>query len=636
MNASSWRKAADLIAQGTQATQQIQAAATADSNQLESLLLSSLAADDSGPPQVNYGREQPLAASTPRAITTAVGEKQPTDPYHQIMPGMSECLYPTLTADGLLSTPASDDCSTLHKQITSELYKYLQEATEKHEAEDNYFDGHHTSTNTLPLQSEYNYLEEEDDINIDNASNPTILESHERDTGLHHITSSDHQTQLQDELAMIPEEEEEQQQPDLADQDTLMFDSEESDEEPFNTTIDTTSDDSTITMGKPVTTAFTSDLIKIPTEQVGCLQVTSQLPEFLDQYPPKSTEKAFENTYKILQVLDKYLVDNSKQHQHCMSPDSEYITLIAYATTLEIDLCNFLVIWAVLSILLDTMSSDLQYVQCLQQVFSDYYNTHTQEAMTKLEQQAIKIQDIMYDSMTKHNFDRVSDAVDRVSGAVDLDKVDTNSIKPTYDNAGDTNTGSTKYDQNIKGAPKDANTKDNIQNDRHDNRVTQVKWSTETNEIDIRYLRDYDNMHRQMEDSQNEEYYKAQRQIDSAIMGDTPVKTAHNRQYIDNISAYDGELQRISKSVHHKLDLGPNSLLGTQQYTTVEAAAAIKAQEKIMKVQDKENALKVCMSNDNGQYKREIYRRAEYTIPQLDGTYNVSDSSDVIHMITWI
>ena len=60
MNASSWRKAADLITQGTQATQQIQAAATADSSQLESLPLSSLAADDSGPLQVNYGTDQPL------------------------------------------------------------------------------------------------------------------------------------------------------------------------------------------------------------------------------------------------------------------------------------------------------------------------------------------------------------------------------------------------------------------------------------------------------------------------------------------------------------------------------------------------------------------------------------------------
>ena len=160
---------------------------------------------------------------------------------------------------------------------------------------------------------------------------------------------------------MFPEEEE---QPDPADQDTLVFDSEESKEEPFNTAIDTTSDHLAITMGKPVTTAFISNLVQIPTEQVGCLQVTSQLQEFLDQYPPKSTEKAFEHKYQILQVLDKYLVNNLKQHQHCMSPDSEYITLILYATTLGIDLCNFLAIWAVLSILLDTMSSDLQYVQC--------------------------------------------------------------------------------------------------------------------------------------------------------------------------------------------------------------------------------------------------------------------------------
>ena len=73
MNASSWRKTVDLIAQGTQATQQIEAAATADSNQLESFPLSSLAANDSSPPQMNYDPEQPLAASTPRAICDISG-----------------------------------------------------------------------------------------------------------------------------------------------------------------------------------------------------------------------------------------------------------------------------------------------------------------------------------------------------------------------------------------------------------------------------------------------------------------------------------------------------------------------------------------------------------------------------------
>ena len=181
---------------------------------------------------------------------------------------MSECLYPTLTADSSLSTPASDDCSTLHKQITSELDKYLQEAAEKREAEDNYFDGCHMSTNTLPSQQEDNYLEE-DNVNIDNVSKPTIPESHEQDTGLHHTSSSDCQTQLQDDLATIPEEEEKEEKIDPAGQDTSVFDSEESDEEPFNTTFDTTSDDSAITMGKPVTAAFISDLVQIPTEQVG-------------------------------------------------------------------------------------------------------------------------------------------------------------------------------------------------------------------------------------------------------------------------------------------------------------------------------------------------------------------------------
>ena len=71
MNASSWRKAADLVVQGIQDNQQVQAAATADSSQLENFPLSALSADDSGPLQVNYGTEQPLAVSTPRASSTS-------------------------------------------------------------------------------------------------------------------------------------------------------------------------------------------------------------------------------------------------------------------------------------------------------------------------------------------------------------------------------------------------------------------------------------------------------------------------------------------------------------------------------------------------------------------------------------
>ena len=208
--------------------------------------------------------------------------------------------------------------------------------------------------------------------------------TNEQDTSVHYNSPSKHKSQPHDELDTIPEEEEELQmkeQPDPADQDTLVFTPKESEEEPFNTAIDNTSDDSTIIMGKPVTTAFISDQVCIPTEKVGCLQVASQLQEFLNHFSPESIEKAFEQIYQILQVLDKYLIDNPQQHQYCMSPDSEYITLISYATKLEIDLCNFLAIWVVLSILLDTKSNDLQYVQNLQQMVNNYYNMHTMETM---------------------------------------------------------------------------------------------------------------------------------------------------------------------------------------------------------------------------------------------------------------
>ena len=161
-------------------------------------------------------------------------------------------------------------------------------------------------------------------------------------------------------------------------------------------------------------------------------------------------------------MLDKSLIDNPQQHQYCMSPDSKYITLILYATKLDIDLCSFLAIWVVLSILIDTRSKDLQYVQNLQQVVDYYYDKHTAEAMTQLEQQASKILDAMYDSVTKHNFDSISDDVDRVSDAVDndSDKIDTNGIKLPYDNDNDITTDNTKNEHKVTDILKDTDTKD--------------------------------------------------------------------------------------------------------------------------------------------------------------------------------
>ena len=131
-----------------------------------------------------------------------------------------------------------------------------------------------------------------------------------------------------------------------------------------------------------------------------------------------------------------------------MSPNSEYISLITYATKLEIDLCNFLAIWEVLSILLDTKSNELQYVKNLQQVVNDYYEKCPMEVMRRLEQQISNILNVVYDSVTNHNSDRVSDDIDRVSGAVDndSDKTDNENIQMPYDNDNDTATGEMKYE----------------------------------------------------------------------------------------------------------------------------------------------------------------------------------------------
>ena len=96
-----------------------------------------------------------------------------------------------------------------------------------------------------------------------------------------------------------------------------------------------------------------------------------------------------------------------------------------YAITIEIDLCNFPAIWAVLSILLHTQSNTLQHVKILQQVINNYYDKHPTDIMSRLEHQASIIMKAMYDSVNNDNFDNVSDDIDRVSGAVHND-YDTN------------------------------------------------------------------------------------------------------------------------------------------------------------------------------------------------------------------
>ena len=457
--------------------------------------------------------------------------------------------------------------------------------------------------------------------------------------------------------------------------DTILYTPGDSEDEQFNTAIDDTSEDPMIVMGKPLTTAFVSANVHVPTEKVGCLQVTNQLKEFCNHFPPESKEKAFEQIYEILQVLDAYLRDNLQQHIHCMSPDSEYVSLIMYAITIEIDLCNFLAIWAVLSILLDTQSNTLQYVKSLQQTVNNYYDKCPMDFMSRLEHQASDIMKAMYDSVNNDNFDSISGDTDRVSGVVDND-YDTNNydkdehvmpydkdkhvmpydkdehvmpcdedteevpydsdnenmpddndndqMPAKYANDYETVLDKVKYEENMKNdEPNDVGTQDVVLDKRDNGIPTKDKRPIETRDIDDDFMREYDEMHKSMEYKQIHDYYEARRHIQSAMEGDTPVKTGQNRQCIDNVRDYDREHDRILNSVCHRLDLGPNMLPGAQQHTTVESAAALRIQDKTKGKYD-ENT-----DNVNGQYRNELYKRAESMVPQLDGTYNVSDDSDI-------
>ena len=331
-------------------------------------------------------------------------------------------------------------------------------------------------------------------------------------------------------------------------------------------------------------------------------------------------------------MLDAYLRDNPQQHIHCMSPDNEYISLIMYAITIEIDLCNFPAIWAVLSILLDTQSNTLQHVKSLQQVVNNYYDKCPTDVLSRLEHQASDIMKAMYNSVNNDNFDSISGDTDRVSGAVDndydandydkdenvmpynkdenvmpydkdenvmpydkdteevpydsdneniLDDKDNDQMPTKYANDYETVSDKAKYDENMKNdESNDVGKKDVVLYKRDNGILTKDKRPIETSDIDNDFMKEYDEMHKLMEYKQTYDYYEAQRHIQSTMEGDTPIKTSQNRQCIDNVRDYDREHDRILNSVRHRLDLGPNMLPGAQQHTTVESAAALRIQDK--------------------------------------------------------
>ena len=159
----------------------------------------------------------------------------------------------------------------------------------------NYFDAQHVAMNTI------NHHKIVDLTNLENDDIPELLDN---DTGKKTQENTEQYIRYKDELETIPEESDKDfpatAQGDSDDGDTILYIQGDSEDEQFNTAIDDTSDDLMIVMGKPLTTAFVSANVHISTKQVGCVQVTNHLREFLSHFSLESKEKAFKQIYEIL------------------------------------------------------------------------------------------------------------------------------------------------------------------------------------------------------------------------------------------------------------------------------------------------------------------------------------------------
>ena len=118
----------------------------------------------------------------------------------------------------------------------------------RHERDVNYFDGWHVTTNMTSQQQKADFAEHDEE---------EVPESNGNDTGENGAQNAEHDIQYYDDLETIPEEDEEEQDPQITEKqevdnfDTIAYNPEESEEEPFNMVIDDTSKDPTIVMGKP-------------------------------------------------------------------------------------------------------------------------------------------------------------------------------------------------------------------------------------------------------------------------------------------------------------------------------------------------------------------------------------------------
>ena len=121
MNASDWKKATAFISEHNRP------AATAPTKELDSMPLSTLFLDESGPPEVTYDAHTPLTTSTPNSTTLHQQDSSLSDNYQPIFAGIPQgSLYTTLaviSTEQVATVPIV--ICTLHNRVITNLDKCM-------------------------------------------------------------------------------------------------------------------------------------------------------------------------------------------------------------------------------------------------------------------------------------------------------------------------------------------------------------------------------------------------------------------------------------------------------------------------------------------------------------------------------
>ena len=453
------------------------------------------------------------------------------------------------------------------------LDKYLQDAEQCHALEVNYFDDITSptsidstleATEQITESSKYNLSSAKQESMEEVESVGNIPESQKIDTSSTSRCPSQPCTDTDEKCQQCLSPESAEQDAD-AHQEDDKHPSENAAREPTS-----------IHSDQSLTVLFPTDDIITLIEKVGCILVTSHLQQFLEDYPPCSDKQAFLDVYHMLSLLDKYLYDNPMQHTLCMSSDNEYVTLLKYAIHLNIDLSAFLILWAVLSILLDTQDGKHEYVKVLQEEYNTYYTDNSRKYMQNLERKSVEIQNCMHGSVTQ-NFDRVSDSND-------------NDLTPLQG----------QQNEQPEGVYIPGNA---IDDDVVDLMTLYPPWLLDTNDIN------------QIAND------RSRKEIQDKLYKDTPVKTEINKPYIDNIDAYNRDRALITKSFSDRLGLGQHSLPGAQQ-----VRVAVKHTEQVREFPEHLRQISLGEDIENISYE-EIGRKRNH-IRQVDGIVDSMDSLD--------